>query len=165
MSSYHPYTSSSPHFQPFSLQTDTWNSNYSNRCPYAYILPRLSKQFPSPEDVYDLFSFASYMYRLSSLNARFDQQSIKEHQWPSSLSDAKYLYSQFQSEIHHLVNNITCTCCACVFHDNNVIHTVCSDYASLSLLAIDPEIVPYDFSTDIPSLDQHHILVEKRHSF
>ena len=96
------------------------------------------------------------------MDVAFANRRNKETEWPSSLPDPKDLFRQFRQTVHGFSHNVTCGCCACVFHDPNAVRSVSLDYAPLSLLKVDPIAVPYDFSTGIPVLDQHHILVEQK---
>jgi len=100
--------------------------------------------------------------RLSDMDDAFANKRNREAEWPFSLPDPKDLFRQFRQTLHSFSHNITCGCCACVFHDPTVVRSVSLDYAPLSLLKVDPIAVPYNFSTGIPVLDQHHILVEKK---
>jgi hypothetical protein len=71
------------------------------------------------------------------------------------------LYSQFRTEIHRVASNITCACCACLFHDSNIIHSINLDDPCLSRLQVDPVNVPYNFATGFQVLDDQHLLVER----
>ena len=100
--------------------------------------------------------------RLSNLDTAFIDQLSEENEWPRVLPEGKHLYNRFRQQILEVSFNIPCACCACIFHDRNHIHSISLEYTPLSLLSVNPSIVPYDFSTGIPSLDQRHILVEKQ---
>ena len=62
--------------------------------------------------------------RLSDMDDAFANKRNREAEWPFSLPDPKDLFRQFRQTRHSFSHNITCGCCACVFHDPTVVRSV-----------------------------------------
>jgi hypothetical protein len=97
----------------------------------------------------------------SDLDVQFNIQRKKESEWPCPLPEPEALYTKFRHKIHRLANNLVCASCACISHDVDIMHFIPFEYPQLSLLQVDPSIIPYDFSTGFSILDDRHVLIEK----
>jgi Helitron helicase-like domain at N-terminus len=98
--------------------------------------------------------------RWTQLNDDFLDLCLAEENWPPPLPDMKKLYSDFYSRIHEIANPIVCACCGCIDYDPSHFNIVPSSYTRLSLLRVDPDLVNFEFSCQIPELDEQHIMVD-----
>ena len=72
----------------------------------------------------------------------------------------KSLYTNFYNEMTDLTRNLVCASCGCIEHHlrNFEILSVCD--ASLRHLAVDPSLVPFNFTSGIAELDNLHIMID-----
>ena len=99
--------------------------------------------------------------RLLALDCDFTKLQECQQNWPPILPHPKDLYTNFYQIIKTITNNIICGSCGCVYHSISDIHYLPCSSAQLSSLAIDPDIVPFDFSSGVPALDDRNIMVDK----
>jgi len=103
--------------------------------------------------------FNNRSHLVAALNKRFEQQYVLENAWPPLLPDPHERYKKFREALHHLANNTVCACCACIFHNPAETCSIELDNSILSLLRVDPSLVPYDFTTGFEILDENNILI------
>ena len=102
------------------------------------------------------------VYRLTNLNMQFQQQMIKEYNWPGPVADPKSIYADFYYDLHSRANNITCACCSCIQHSLNDAEKVSATELYLTVLAVKLEYIKTEFSwrSGVPSLDSQNIMVD-----
>lgn len=72
----------------------------------------------------------------------------------------KSLYMDFYNEMANLTMNLVCASCGCIDHRMDNFSTVPTNYPALRLLHVDPSLVPFDFASSIPQLDDLHIMID-----
>jgi len=87
-------------------------------------------------------------------------RQTKENHWPQPLPSPDLLYADYYNQIHHLAHNIVCACCGCISHGMNDHESLSIVDPALSVLAVDPSLVPFDFTSGIPQLDVRHIMLD-----
>jgi len=87
-------------------------------------------------------------------------RQAKENHWPQPLPSPDLLYADYYSQIHQLAHNIVCACCGCISHAMNDHESLGILDPALSVLTVDPSLVPFDFTCGIPELDVRHIMVD-----
>jgi hypothetical protein len=97
---------------------------------------------------------------LNDLENDFAELCITEDKWPQHAKPTTELYSAFYNYIHRVNHNLVCASCGCIDHDVESIRFVASVYPKLSLLQVDRNIVPFDFSCGIPPLDEDNIMID-----
>src|SRR5947207_13621669 len=90
----------------------------------------------------------------------FDETLQKEDEWPDNSPDMKSIYTKFYDTIHEYAINVVCGSCGIITHHLGEYQLVSSTYTKLDLLAIDPELVPFDYSCGISCLDMKHIMID-----
>ena len=70
------------------------------------------------------------------------------------------LYGYFYDEIVKLARNLVCGSCGCIYHDPSNFDLVLVTDPSLRKLRVDPSLVPFNFSSGIEDLDDHHIMID-----
>jgi hypothetical protein len=70
------------------------------------------------------------------------------------------LYGDCYRELHRRVRNIVCACCSCFDHDPALFQVIPTNYPSLSRLVVDPDLVPFDFSCGVATLDREHVMID-----
>jgi hypothetical protein len=87
-------------------------------------------------------------------------RKAKENHWPQPLPSSDFLYADYYNQIHHLAHNIVCACCGCISHSMNDHESLSILDPTLSVLAVDPSLVPFDFTSGILQLDVRHIMLD-----
>lgn len=98
--------------------------------------------------------------RLRELDERFAELLQAEEEFPPQLPDMKELYSDFYNEMMDVTKNIVCASCGCIDHHQDKFTSLSLDDSSLRLLQVDPSLVPFDFGSGIPSLDEANIMID-----
>jgi len=86
---------------------------------------------------------------------------VVEEEWPHPAVDNKELYSAFYHETHKVAHNIVCGCCGCIEHDRALFQYVTPTYPNFTLLRVDKNLVPFDFSCGVPWLDENQIMIDR----
>ena len=90
----------------------------------------------------------------------FDETLQKEDEWPDDGADMKSIYTKFYDTIHEYAINIVCGSCGIITHHTSEYQLLSSTDANLDLLAVNPDIVPFDYSCGAPHLDMEHIMID-----
>ncbi len=90
----------------------------------------------------------------------FDETLEKEDKWPDDSPDMQLIYTKFYDMIHEYAINIVCGSCGIITHHTSEYQLLSSSYTNLGLLAIDPGLVPFDYSCGIPYIDMKHIMID-----
>lgn len=98
--------------------------------------------------------------RLADLDAEFTDSIRAEDQFPPELPSMKSLYTHFYKEMTNLTTNLVCASCGCLDHRMNYFSNVPINYSALRHLHVDPSLVPFDFASGIPQLDDLHIMID-----
>lgn len=96
------------------------------------------------------------------LEDQFRQTLADEAAWPPTLAEnnSLELYKDFHRRIAELTQNIICASCGIIQHDRKLCHIISAEDPCLKHLAVEPDLVPYDFSTGVEILDREHIMLD-----
>src|SRR2546423_2652078 len=90
----------------------------------------------------------------------FNETQKREDEWPGDEPDMKSIYTKFYDTIHEYAINVVCGSCGIITHHTSEYQLLSSTYANLDLLAINPDLVPFDYSCGIPHLNTEHIMID-----
>jgi hypothetical protein len=97
---------------------------------------------------------------LADLDHAFADVILHEDQFPPSAPDMKILYTNYYDGMMDLTNNFVCSSCGCIGHNRSDFVSISVDDVSLRHLQVDPSLVPYDFASGVPTLDERHIMID-----
>src|SRR2546423_10078338 len=83
-----------------------------------------------------------------------------EQNWPAPLPDPKGLYSKYIDLVKRNAHNLVCAVCGILEHKLDDFTRMATDDATLMCLAVNPNLVPYDFSSGVAALNSKHIMIE-----
>ena len=99
--------------------------------------------------------------KLQTLNDDFSELVKGESEWPpSELPNAKTIYADFYDEINKVAYNIVCGSCACIGHDEKKYHKEPITSDILAPLKVNPDLIPFDFSSRYKVLSEKQIMVD-----